>query len=109
MSGARLACASRRTAAVVVLAATCTAGTVAQAVSPGQIRCANDRVSVALDGVPLASALQAIAAAAGARLHGEVARPSDVTVVFDALPLRDALPRLLGDQNFTLTYGEGAS
>jgi hypothetical protein len=93
---------------VVLLATACTAG--AAAATAGPVRYAQDRLSVAFHGVPLARAIEAIAAAAaGARLHGEVTSSGDVTVEFDAVPLRDALPRLLGGQNFTLTYGDGGA
>jgi hypothetical protein len=52
----------------------------AAAATPGPVRYAQDQLSVAFHGVPLARALQAIAAGAGARRHREVTRPSDVTV-----------------------------
>ena len=57
----------------------------------------------------LPDVLDAIAHATGAELHGEPADapPRDIDV--EDLPMQDAMTRILGDQSFTLTYGEGGA
>jgi hypothetical protein len=66
----------------------------------------DDRLSVHLDHVPLASVVDAIGKQSGAEIRGTVTAPRDVTTAFENVPLNDALKRLLGDESFTLTYGE---
>lgn len=71
------------------------------------VRWANDRVTAHFAAVPLDDAIRALADATGSELHGGVAAPRDVTLELDAVPLEEALHRLLGPQNFTVRYGEG--
>src|SRR2546428_379259 len=42
---------------------------------------------------------------AGAEIRGQVRDPREVSAEFEAVPLAEALHRLLGDQNFALVYG----
>jgi len=72
-----------------------------------QVRYEGDRLTVRLKGVPLDQVLDDLARQAGAEIRGTVKDPREVSVEFDAVPLPDALARLLGDQNFALVYGEG--
>jgi hypothetical protein len=57
--------------------------------------------------VPVADAIQQIATATGGELRGGVRQPRVVTLELHAVPLEEALGRLLGQQNFTVRYGEG--
>jgi hypothetical protein len=68
---------------------------------------ANDRVTATLHAVPLADVLRALGAASGADIRGGIVAPRDVTAELDAVPLPEALHRLLGEQNFTVSYGAG--
>ena len=47
----------------------------------------------------------AVAVATGAAVHGRVGTDRRLSVEFDALPLNEALPRLLGPESFALRYG----
>jgi hypothetical protein len=69
------------------------------------VRYANDRVTASLDAAPLDEVLAALAGACGADVRGAIAAPRDVTMELDDVPLPEALQRLLGDQNFTVSYG----
>ena len=55
--------------------------------------------------VPVAGLVREIGRQSGAEIVGDVRTPRDVSQEFYALPLADALARLLGEQNFTLRYG----
>ena len=66
----------------------------------------NDRVTVRVHAVPIREILDEIARQSGADIRGDVRRPRAVSVEFEDILLTDALGRLLGDQNFTLTYDD---
>ena len=66
----------------------------------------DDRVTVRVHGVPVRDILEEIARQSGADIRGEVRRPRAVSVEFEHILLTDALGRLLGEQNFTLTYDD---
>ncbi len=66
-----------------------------------------DKLTLHVTGRPLSDVLAEVAQHTGAELRGGVRTPHDVTVAYDEVALPEALHRLLGDQNFTLTYGEG--
>ena len=83
-------------------------GVPAGAATPPGVEYRDDRVTVHAEQVPRADVLAAIARATGAELRGQVIDAGDLTIVFDAVPLGDALHRVLGTQSFTVTYGEGA-
>ena len=69
------------------------------------IRYDQDAVTVRLAKVPVTDVLNEIGRQAGANIRGQVRTPHDVSVEFEAVPMSDALHRLLGDQNFALVYG----
>lgn len=93
--------------ALVVLVALLAAGA-ARADSDAQervIRYAGDTLTVRLAKVAVTDVLDEVGRQAGAEIRGTVRTPRDVSVEFDAVPISDALHRLLGDQNFALVYG----
>jgi hypothetical protein len=63
------------------------------------------RLTVRLEGVPLDRVVEMLEAETGVEVHGELGDWRDVTKRFDAVPLPEALDRLLGRQNFVLRYG----
>lgn len=71
------------------------------------VRYERERITARFDAVPLADAVRQVAAATGGELRGGVREPRDVTLELHAVPLEEALGRLLGAQNFTVRYGEG--
>jgi hypothetical protein len=71
------------------------------------VRYRNDKLSVDARGADLAAVLKAIAHESGAELVGAPRAEQTITVAFDDVPLKEALERLVGAQNFTLKYDEG--
>src|SRR5437667_5629079 len=71
------------------------------------IQYADDALTVRLAKTPLSEVLDEVARQSGAEVHGALRAPREVTAEFDAVPLPEALHRLLGDQNFALVYGTG--
>jgi len=71
------------------------------------IRYEKDALTAHLTNVPIAEVLDEVARQSGAQIRGQVRSDRDVTAQFDAVPLPEALHRLLGDQNFALVYGDG--
>ena len=67
----------------------------------------SDRLSVRLEKVPLEEVLAELGRVSGAEIHGAPREPRAITAQFDDVPLLEALFRLIGDQNFMLSYGEG--
>jgi hypothetical protein len=67
----------------------------------------DDRLGGHVDAVPLRDVLDAVAAASGAEIRGQPLDNRPVSADLDAVPIDDALHRLLGSQNFTLSYGSG--
>jgi hypothetical protein len=61
-------------------------------------------VTATLDKAPAAAVVAAIAAQTGAEVRGQVLGAREVTLDLDAVPVEDALERVLGTQSFTLTY-----
>ena len=92
----------RAAAIVLVLVAV---GRVAAAL--GDLRYENERVTARFEHVPVADAVAALAGATGAELHGGIISTREVTLVLDAVPVEEALHRLLGGQNFTVSYADG--
>jgi hypothetical protein len=70
------------------------------------VRYRDGLLSVQADGIPLAAVLQAIEAETGLRFRGEPLDERQVWKRFDEVPLAEGLRRVIGRQNFTLTYGE---
>jgi hypothetical protein len=69
------------------------------------IRYSNDALTVRLSGVSNSDVLEELARQSGAEIRGQVREPREVSAEFEAVPLAEALHRLLGDQNFALVYG----
>jgi hypothetical protein len=65
----------------------------------------NDRITLRAMDVPIADIVDSLKRQSGADVRG-TAPDRSVSGVFDAVPLRLALERLLGEQSFTLRYGE---
>jgi len=65
----------------------------------------DDRLSAHVEAVPLRDVLDAIAASSGAEIRGRPLNDRPVSADLDAVPIDDALHRLLGSQNFTLGFG----
>jgi hypothetical protein len=63
-----------------------------------------DLLTVRVSDVPLDEVLQRIAEPSTAEIRGAVASPRNVTADFADVPLQDGITRLLGQQNFLLTY-----
>lgn len=66
---------------------------------------ATDRYDVAVQGWPVTKVLARLAAQTGWKILIEPGVKTDVRANFTGLPARDALPRLLGGLNFSLTTG----
>ena len=62
------------------------------------------KVTATLQQAPLDEVIDTIADETGAELRGGVAPERLVTLRLDAVPVEDALERLLGSHSFTLTY-----
>jgi hypothetical protein len=71
------------------------------------IRYQNDVLTVRLRSVPIDEVLRDVAQQSGAEVRGQVREPRDVSAEFEAVPLPEALSRLLGDQAFALVYASG--
>jgi len=69
------------------------------------VRYTNDQLTVRLARAPVGEVLDEIGRASGAEIRGQP-NPREVSAEFENVPLPDALHRLLGNQNFTLKYGE---
>jgi hypothetical protein len=76
---------------------------------PRTITLQGDRLTVRVADVPIEEVLQAVAAPSKAEIRGAVQEPRPVTIDFADVPLQDGLGRLLGEQNFVLTYREDGS
>jgi hypothetical protein len=89
--------------AVAIVAIVALGTCLARADAP-YVHYADGRLSVRLEGVPLAEVLDRVAAATGAVIRGDAAESRDVTAQFDDVPLERALPQLLGSQNYSLRF-----
>jgi hypothetical protein len=67
----------------------------------------DERLTAHLEHVAVGVVLEQIGRATGAEIRGQIRTPHEVSVDFEAVPLSEALHRLLGGQNFALTYGQG--
>lgn len=77
-----------------------------EAVAPRVVKLTGDRLTVHVEGVQLEDVLRTFADVSGARIKGGVVAPREVTAQFDEVPLQEGLHRLLGDQNFMLSFGQ---
>jgi hypothetical protein len=82
-------------------------GSSAEEATARVVRFQDDVLTVRLRNVPITDVLQDLAAQSGAEVRGQVREAREVTATFDAVPLPEALGRLLGDQAFALVYGSG--
>jgi hypothetical protein len=101
-----------RTAALGLAVAVSLSGSPAAPAStdPGRvIQYSKDTLTVRLDKVPLSDVLSDIGQQSGAEIRGTLREPREVTADFEAVPLSEALARLLGDQNFALVYDKEGS
>jgi type II secretory pathway component HofQ len=70
------------------------------------VRYRNDKVSVDLHQASVEAVLQALAKESGAELVGSTRAEQPLTMSFEDVPVKEALERLVGAQNFTLKYDE---
>lgn len=70
------------------------------------VRYRDDKVSVDLHEASVEVVLQALAKESGAELVGSTRAEHPLTMSFQNVPLKEALERLVGAQNFTLKYDE---
>ncbi len=96
----------RQPAAAVLVLGALVAGGPAIAADERVISYSTDALTVRLAQVPLSEVVDEIGRQAGAEIRGQVRSAGEVTAEFDAVPLPEALHRLLGDQNFALIYGD---
>lgn len=66
-----------------------------------------DTLTVHLVKVPISDVLAELGRQSGADILGSPREARDVSAEFEAVPLAEALARLLGNQNFALVYREG--
>ena len=69
-------------------------------------RYSDDTLTVRITHEPVRDVLDEIGRQTGAEIQGQLAEARDVSADFEAVPLSDALRRLLGNENFALVYGE---
>lgn len=72
---------------------------------PRVVEFKSDRITVHAEQVPVGDILDEIKRQSGADIRGDAPRERQVSTTFDKLPTQEALERLLGAQNFALTYG----
>lgn len=77
--------------------------------SPRDISLRGDKLTVRVTDVQVEEILQAITAPGKAEIRGAVKGPRAVTIDFADVPLQEGIARLLGEQNFVLTYREDGS
>lgn len=70
------------------------------------IRYDKDALTVRLTRVPLGEVVEDIGKQTGAEIRGRAREEREVSAEFEAVPIAEALHRLLGDQNFALVYGD---
>src|SRR5262245_4970599 len=92
--------------ALLAVLVTWVQGWTADAPPPKTIVLTGDKLTVKVNAVPLDDVLKDVVAPSNGEVRGSVKQPHDVTIDFEDVPLRDGLARLLGDENFVLTYRE---
>jgi hypothetical protein len=70
------------------------------------VRYRDDKLTLRVEKMQVADVLKEVGRKSGAEIKGEVREAREIDAEFDDVPVREALERLLGEQNFTLTYGE---
>jgi hypothetical protein len=97
-------CYVRRVSGLLIVALAVLGTTVEASSSPPTVTYAEGKVSADFQGVPLDEAIAALARETGVEFRGELLDSHEVNVRFEGAGFRDVLDRLLGEQNFTITY-----
>jgi hypothetical protein len=98
-------CYARRVAGPLLVALALLGTIVAPGVaSPPAVTWDDGTISATFEGVPADEALAAVARAIGVEVRGELHERSDIHARFDRVRFADVLDRLVGEQNFTITY-----
>lgn len=95
---------------LLALAAVLAPGVVCAAEEPRPervIRYEQDALTLRVAKVPLPDILSELSQQSGAEIRGQLREGREVSAEFEAVPLPEALHRLLGTQNFALIYGPG--
>jgi hypothetical protein len=81
-------------------------GTIVRAddASPPTVTWANGRVTAQFENVPVDEVVAALEQAAGVEFHGGVQNQRQIQARFERVPFQEVVARLLGEQNFTITY-----
>jgi hypothetical protein len=74
--------------------------------APPQVEYRDDRVTIRAQESAVTDILDQLRQQSGAELRGEPPPTGPVTLQVEAVPVREALERLLGERSFTLTYGQ---
>ena len=72
--------------------------------SPPTVTWEDDTVTATFDGVPVDEAVAALARATGVEVRGELHELRDIHATFERARFPEVLDRLVGEQNFTITY-----
>jgi hypothetical protein len=89
----------------VLVVALALLGTIAPGLaSPPAVTWEDDTVTATFEGVPVDEAVAALARAAGVEVRGAVQEQGDIHARFERARFPEVLDRLLGEQNFTITY-----
>jgi hypothetical protein len=64
----------------------------------------DERLTVKVTNFPLDDIMMRFCMATGAEIRGTLLNPREVSIEFEEVPIQDGLARLLGEQNFMLTY-----
>ena len=72
--------------------------------SPPTVTWEDDAVTATFDGVPVDEAIAALARAAGVEVRGELQEHREIRATFERARFPEVLDRLVGEQNFTITY-----
>jgi hypothetical protein len=88
-----------------VLASALLLAAAVQAADPPQVTFKDDTVTAKLQDAAPAEVVDAIAKQSGAEIRGEVRNTHALSMQLDREPVKQALERILGDQNFDLVYG----
>jgi hypothetical protein len=95
---------------VVLVAAVLLSATAGRAAKDAKqtIQYDDDRLTLRVEEALAADILQEVARQSGAEVRGQIPTTRRVSAEFEHAPLKDGLERVLGAQNFTLTYaGDG--
>src|SRR5262245_10302812 len=74
--------------------------------TPPHVDYRDDRVTLRASESALKDILDELGKQSGAEVRGQPAETGPVTLQLEAVPVREALERLLGERSFTLRYGE---